>query len=211
MTLQAGTDPVCLVHGSSGLAQRQTPPRRAEAPVPRACRIRGRPLSRMLTAGVAVCVRSVSAGRALEGCLGFAILLADMSTLSAGLRRVGRVHLHHQTGLVLQVAFQPAPAGGQDLPVESGLGLDVRAGLLRPVPFALRVMAWVSRSSSTTASARVRQLAAVLVGGRSPRRRRCLRCSLRNCPFTRRARLDQRLPGTAGSVPGPWPPGAACA
>ena len=130
-----------------------------------------------------------------------------MSAHRAGLRRAGRIHLHHKAGLVLQVAFQPAPAGGEFLPVESGLGLDVRVGLLNRAPRILRHGLDV-RSLDHHGMRRVRQLATVPMGGvRAPSLLPAVQLAQRPA---RAAPGWTAVARAARNVPGPWPSGAAC-
>ena len=79
---------------------------------------------------VHVSVASVAAGFADEGRLALAVFARHMPARRAALAgECGGDLLNPARGFLLQSPDQEAPAGGEDLPVQSGLGAHVPAGL----------------------------------------------------------------------------------
>ncbi len=73
--------------------------------------------------------------------LGRAVGRRHMPALMAALAGVAGVHGFKATTLVAQALGQLAPVAGQDAAVQAGLGLDVRAGIVRGTPGRLRHVA----------------------------------------------------------------------
>ncbi len=67
------------------------------------------------------------AGTAHKHRLGRSVCFSDKATDAAGLRRVGRIHLRQDPGLVAKVLFQLPQTAREDGVVESGLGFDIGA------------------------------------------------------------------------------------
>lgn len=80
---------------------------------------------------VYVCVAGETTGYASERRLALTVLRRDMPTTRTLLRRVRGVNYFDSPwSFALQTGYQLAPPVGKDRPVQSGLGSDIRAGLI---------------------------------------------------------------------------------
>ncbi len=181
-----------------GVGAMPNAPRRAEAPAPRACRIRGSPLCKMLTAALrsalAVGPQAVhlKVARVLRFALPACPHTAQVCDVQAGSTFTTRPALYSRLH-----SSRPQPEANFSR-LSPDLALTFVSGC-STVPRAFCVMAWTFGASTTTACA-VSASLRLCRWAAFARRRFFLQCSLRNGPHAPRP-VGQRLPGLPGAFP----------